>query len=202
MLNVVGRSVPTEGRNRKGHRPGALRRRSPLSRHAPRPDDPHDLPVWPPERRPSRLRSHRLHRGGLPRHPRSERGRAHRRRPAVSGRARHSPRCGAGAPACARRPRGPARRSRSRWARAGEPIFDPETSPTAFKTILIEKGNLAAGFAAVDHIVEGTYRTGHQEHVYIEPQGVIAVPEDGGMTVYRLDPVPVLRPPGACHRLG
>jgi CO/xanthine dehydrogenase Mo-binding subunit len=67
---------------------------------------------------------------------------------------------------------------------ADTPIFDPETSPTAFKTILIEKGDLATGFAGSDHIVEGTYRTGHQEHVYIEPQGVIAVPEGGGMTVY------------------
>jgi CO/xanthine dehydrogenase Mo-binding subunit len=66
----------------------------------------------------------------------------------------------------------------------GDPVFDPEYSPTAFKTIVIEKGNLAAGFDAADRIVEGTYRTGHQEHVYIEPQGVIAVPEDGGMTVY------------------
>ena len=67
---------------------------------------------------------------------------------------------------------------------AGEPIFDPERSPTAFKTILIEKGDLAAGFSAADHIVEGTYRTGHQEHVYIEPNGVIAVPEDGGVTLH------------------
>jgi CO/xanthine dehydrogenase Mo-binding subunit len=67
---------------------------------------------------------------------------------------------------------------------AGTPILDPERSPTTFKTILIEKGDVGAGFAKADHIVEGTYRTGHQEHVYIEPQGVIAVPEDGGMTVY------------------
>jgi CO/xanthine dehydrogenase Mo-binding subunit len=64
------------------------------------------------------------------------------------------------------------------------PIFDPERSPTAFKTILIEKGDLTAGFAAADLVVEGTYRTGHQEHLYIEPQGVIAVPDNGGMTVY------------------
>ena len=33
-------------------------------------------------------------------------------------------------------------------------------------------------------VVEGTYRTGHQEHVYIEPNGVIAVPEDGGVAVF------------------
>jgi CO/xanthine dehydrogenase Mo-binding subunit len=48
---------------------------------------------------------------------------------------------------------------------ADTPIFDPQHSPTAFKTILIEKGELTAGFAAADHIVEGTYRTGHQEHM-------------------------------------
>ncbi len=66
----------------------------------------------------------------------------------------------------------------------GEPVFDPERSPTAFKTILIEKGDLEAGFARAAHVVEGTYRTGHQEHVYIEPQGMVAVPEDGGIAVY------------------
>lgn len=64
------------------------------------------------------------------------------------------------------------------------PLFDPLLSPTAFKEILIEKGNLARGFARADLVVEGTYRTGHQEHVYIEPNGVIAVPDEGGITVY------------------
>ena len=38
--------------------------------------------------------------------------------------------------------------------------------------------------ATADLVVEGTYRTGHQEHVYIEPNGVIAVPENGGVAVY------------------
>ncbi len=66
----------------------------------------------------------------------------------------------------------------------GEPVFDPLASPRAFKNILIEKGSLETGFAAADRIVEGEYRTGHQEHVYIEPNGVIAVPGDGGITVH------------------
>ena len=35
-----------------------------------------------------------------------------------------------------------------------------------------------------DVIVEGEYRTGHQEQLYIEPNGVIAVPENGGVTIY------------------
>jgi CO/xanthine dehydrogenase Mo-binding subunit len=64
------------------------------------------------------------------------------------------------------------------------PVLDPERSPQAFKEITIEKGDLARGFAEADVVVEGEYRTGRQEHVYVEPQGVIAVPGDGGMTVY------------------
>src|SRR5687768_6882090 len=57
------------------------------------------------------------------------------------------------------------------------PIFDPTQSPQVLKELLIEKGNLEKGFANADVIVEGTYRTGHQEHIYIETNGVIAVPE-------------------------
>jgi CO/xanthine dehydrogenase Mo-binding subunit len=68
--------------------------------------------------------------------------------------------------------------------RPGEPVFDPERSPQAFKEIAIEKGDLARGFAAADVVVAGEYRTGRQEHVYLEPQGVVAVPADGGITVY------------------
>jgi CO/xanthine dehydrogenase Mo-binding subunit len=64
------------------------------------------------------------------------------------------------------------------------PVFDPETSPRAFKTIAIDKGDVGAGMQRAAIVVEGTYRTGHQEHVYIEPNAVIAVPEDGGITVH------------------
>jgi CO/xanthine dehydrogenase Mo-binding subunit len=65
-----------------------------------------------------------------------------------------------------------------------EPVLDPLLSPTAFKTIRIDKGDIARGFADADVTVEGVYTTGHQEQLYIEPNGVIAVPEDGGVTVY------------------
>ena len=68
--------------------------------------------------------------------------------------------------------------------RPGEPVYDPERSPQCFKEIVIEKGNLARGLAAADLVVEGEYRAGHQEQLYIEPNGVIAVPENGGITVY------------------
>ncbi len=68
--------------------------------------------------------------------------------------------------------------------RPGTPVLDPERSTRAFKEITIEKGDLARGFAEAHLVVEGEYRTGRQEHVYIEPNGVIAVPAEGGMTVY------------------
>jgi CO/xanthine dehydrogenase Mo-binding subunit len=67
---------------------------------------------------------------------------------------------------------------------AEEALFDPLISSAVFKEILIEKGQLDRGFAQADLVVEGEYRTGHQEHIYIETNAVIAVPEDGGITVH------------------
>jgi len=65
------------------------------------------------------------------------------------------------------------------------PNYDPEASTTTFKTITIAKGDLRQGFTAADRVVEGEYRAGHQEQLYIETNGVIAVPgPDGEMTVY------------------
>jgi CO/xanthine dehydrogenase Mo-binding subunit len=65
------------------------------------------------------------------------------------------------------------------------PLFDPERSPRVFKEITIAKGDLSRGFAEADLVVEGEYRTGRQEHIYIEPNGVIAVPNpSGAVTVY------------------
>jgi CO/xanthine dehydrogenase Mo-binding subunit len=65
-----------------------------------------------------------------------------------------------------------------------EPHYDALTSPTCFKEIVVQKGELARGFADADLVVEGEYRAGHQEQLYIETNGVIAVPENGGVTVY------------------
>jgi CO/xanthine dehydrogenase Mo-binding subunit len=64
------------------------------------------------------------------------------------------------------------------------PLFDPEKSQQVFKAIDISKGNVKDALAGADLIIEGTYKTGAQEHIYIEPNGVIAVPEDGGFAVY------------------
>jgi len=65
-----------------------------------------------------------------------------------------------------------------------EPVFDPARSEREFKHITIVKGDLDRGFARAEVVVEGTYSTGAQEHVYIEPNVVIAVPEPGGMAIH------------------
>ena len=68
--------------------------------------------------------------------------------------------------------------------RETSPNYDPAASSHSFKTIAIDKGDIDAGLAAADLIVEGEYRTGHQEQLYIEPNGIIAVPEGGGIVIY------------------
>ncbi len=66
---------------------------------------------------------------------------------------------------------------------AGTPVLDAALSARVFKTIAIAKGDLDEGFRRADLVVEGEYRTGHQEHLYIEPNGMLAIPEGGGITV-------------------
>ena len=50
-----------------------------------------------------------------------------------------------------------------------------------FKSFLLEKGDVDSVWKSAAHIVEGEYRTGAQEHLYIENNGVIAEwsPESG-----------------------
>jgi CO/xanthine dehydrogenase Mo-binding subunit len=56
-------------------------------------------------------------------------------------------------------------------------------SDNVFKRFLIARGDVTEGFDRADFIVEGEYRVPHQEQLYIEPQGMIAIPGDGEMTV-------------------
>ena len=54
-----------------------------------------------------------------------------------------------------------------------------------FKTILIEKGDVESAWEKADYIVEGEYRTGAQEQLYIENNGMIAAFEPRqGLTVW------------------
>jgi CO/xanthine dehydrogenase Mo-binding subunit len=55
-------------------------------------------------------------------------------------------------------------------ARAVEPL----------SSLDLDTGDVDEGFKQADTIVEGEYRTGHQEHIYIEPHAVIASFDDDG----------------------
>ena len=58
-------------------------------------------------------------------------------------------------------------------------------SDNTFKTILIEKGDVDSVWEKADYIVEGEYRTGAQEQLYIENNGMIAVfDSQQGVTVW------------------
>jgi CO/xanthine dehydrogenase Mo-binding subunit len=64
-------------------------------------------------------------------------------------------------------------------------VFDPLKSEQQFAGYTVERGDAAAAMAGADRVIEGTYRVGHQEQLYIENQAMIAVPrEDGGVTVH------------------
>ena len=53
------------------------------------------------------------------------------------------------------------------------------------KSFLLEKGDLDSAWADAAHIVEGEYRTGAQEHLYIENNGIIAEYDaERGVTVW------------------
>jgi CO/xanthine dehydrogenase Mo-binding subunit len=78
-----------------------------------------------------------------------------------------------------------ARRHVTLRTEALEPVFDPLESDREFAHYTVEAGDAAAAMAGADLVIEGTYRVGHQEQLYIENQAMIAVPrEDGGVTVH------------------
>ncbi len=64
-------------------------------------------------------------------------------------------------------------------------VFDPLLSDREFAHFDLVKGDVEAGLAAADIVVEGEYRVGHQEQLYIENQAMIAVPRpDGGIEIH------------------
>ena len=64
-------------------------------------------------------------------------------------------------------------------------VFDPLASEHEFAQYTVSRGDAAAAMATAEMVIEGTYRVGHQEQLYIENQAMIAVPrEDGGVTVH------------------
>jgi CO/xanthine dehydrogenase Mo-binding subunit len=64
------------------------------------------------------------------------------------------------------------------------PVFDPLASDVVFESYEIGRGDVDAAMAGAHLVLEGTYRVGHQEQLYIENNAMIAAPrEDGGVTV-------------------
>jgi CO/xanthine dehydrogenase Mo-binding subunit len=60
-------------------------------------------------------------------------------------------------------------------------VFDPLESDHTFAQYTIEAGDdIEAALAGADVVLEGEYRVGHQEQLYIENNAMIAVPTDGG----------------------
>ncbi len=67
----------------------------------------------------------------------------------------------------------------------GAPLIHPERGPTNICThYRIRKGDVEAGFAQADVIVESEYRTPRQEHAYLQPEaGLAYVDDEGRVTV-------------------
>jgi len=64
-------------------------------------------------------------------------------------------------------------------------VFDPLKSELEFAHYTVEQGDAAAAMEQAALVIEGVYRVGHQEQLYIENQAMIAIPrEDGGVTVH------------------
>jgi CO/xanthine dehydrogenase Mo-binding subunit len=59
-----------------------------------------------------------------------------------------------------------------------------EGNANTFKRYHLERGEVDAAFAEADFIVEGEYRTGAQEQLYIEPNGMIAEATAEAVTVW------------------
>ncbi len=47
----------------------------------------------------------------------------------------------------------------------------------------LESGDVESDLARAEQVIEGTWRTGHQEHIYIECNGMIATFEDGAVSI-------------------
>ena len=71
-----------------------------------------------------------------------------------------------------------------REAMKDELVLHPWVGSNILKHYQIRKGDMAAGWAAADAIIEGSYRLPHQEHAYLQPEaGVGRIDDEGRVTV-------------------
>jgi CO/xanthine dehydrogenase Mo-binding subunit/CO/xanthine dehydrogenase FAD-binding subunit len=65
-------------------------------------------------------------------------------------------------------------------------LVHPEYKSNIMVHYPLIKGDIRKGFSESDKVIERTYRTGYQEHTYIEPESVTAVPDPStnGFKIY------------------
>jgi CO/xanthine dehydrogenase Mo-binding subunit len=69
-------------------------------------------------------------------------------------------------------------------ARKDKVIIHPEQGSNILKHLRIRKGDMAAGWAQADIVIEGTYRVPYQEHAYLQPEaGVGWIDEEGRIAI-------------------
>jgi len=64
------------------------------------------------------------------------------------------------------------------------PVFDARLSEDVFFEFNINKGDTVTAFDEADRIIENSYETGLQEHIYLETNGMIAVCNNGELTIH------------------
>lgn len=62
------------------------------------------------------------------------------------------------------------------------PVLHPEMSPgsNVYETYRFRRGDMEAGWAAADVVVEGVYEVPHQEHAYLQPEAALSYVDDEG----------------------
>lgn len=55
-----------------------------------------------------------------------------------------------------------------------------DTGKNIFKSYRIRRGDVKEALEGSDYVIDRIYRTPHQEHAYLEPQGMLAEPADNG----------------------
>ncbi|HPN39709.1 MAG TPA: molybdopterin-dependent oxidoreductase, partial [Melioribacteraceae bacterium] len=63
------------------------------------------------------------------------------------------------------------------------PLIHPELGSNLIIHYPLRKGDIEKGFKDCDYIIEQTYNTGYQEHAYLEPECVIAIPGARGTDI-------------------
>lgn len=82
------------------------------------------------------------------------------------------------------------------------PVLDMQKSNTVFFNYNYAKGDVDKAFQEADHVFIETFQTGYQEQAYLEPQGMIAYPHEGKITVQGSMQCPYYVHNAVCKALG